>query len=84
MIVKCQDQVCANVPRFTHIEIMLECEKYGFMAEDLFVVVRNAKPGVSRILKQSHACKNHSYFVVFRKVNKIRNSLLQRALSSWD
>ncbi len=37
------------------------------MVEDLFVVVRKNKPGVSRILRQVHARKNHSYFLVFRK-----------------
>jgi hypothetical protein len=31
------------------------------------VLIRNGKPGVSRILQQRHARKNHSYFLVFRK-----------------
>lgn len=66
-IVKCQDEVCANIQRFTHIEIINELTGYGFVAEDLFVVVRKGKPGVSRMLRQAHARKNHSYFVVFLK-----------------
>lgn len=66
-IVKCQDEVCANRQRLSHIEIINELGKYGFIAEDLFVVVRTSKPGVSRILTQAHARKNHSYFVVFLK-----------------
>lgn len=67
-IVKCQDEVCANKQRFTHIEITNELEKYGFIGEDLFVVMRNNKPGVSRLKgKQKHARKNHSYFMVYRK-----------------
>ena len=66
-IVKCQDEVCANRQRLTHLEIINELAKYGFIAEDLFVVVRTGKPGVSRILKQAHARKNHSYFLVFIK-----------------
>lgn len=66
-IVKCQDEVCANVQRFTHIEIINELAGYGFVAEDLFVVVRKGKPGVSRMLRQAHARKNHSYFIVFLK-----------------
>ena len=37
----------------------------GFYAKDLFVVVRANKPGVSRLKKQVHARKNHSYFLVF-------------------
>jgi len=68
-IVKCQDEVCANQQRLTHVEIINELAVEGFVVEDLFVVVRNGKPGVSRILKQSHARKNHSYFLVFRKPN---------------
>lgn len=66
-IVKCQDEVCANRQRFTHVEIMDIYRKLGFVAEDLFVVVRNNRPGVSRVVKQVHARKNHSYFLVFWK-----------------
>ena len=66
-IVKCQDEVCANQQRLTHVELINELAKYGFVSEDLFVVLRNAKPGVSRLLRQAHARKNHSYFLVFLK-----------------
>lgn len=66
-IVKCQDEVCANKQRLTHIEITNELMSYGFIVEDLFVVVRRGNPGVSRIKKQYHARKNHSYFMVYRK-----------------
>ena len=68
-IVKCADEVCANRQRLTHVEIINELAGYGFTVEDLFVVVRVNKPGVSRQLKQAHARKNHSYFLVFRKSN---------------
>lgn len=66
-IVKCQDEVCANVQRLTHVEMINEYAGRGFVAEDLFVVVRTGRPGVSRILKQAHARKSHSYFIVFLK-----------------
>lgn len=66
-MVKCQDEVCANRQRLTHVEIIQELEKNGFVIEDLFVVVRNGKPGVSRVLQQVHARKNHSYFLIFIK-----------------
>ena len=66
-IVKCQDEVCANQQRFTHVEIMNAYEEMGFVAEDLFVVVRKNRPGVSRMIKQVHARKNHSYFLIFWK-----------------
>jgi len=66
-IVKCQDEVCANQQRLTHVEIINELSMMGFTIEDLFVVVRKNRPGVSRVLRQVHARKNHSYFLVFRK-----------------
>lgn len=69
-IVKCQDEVCANKQRLTHVEIINELVKDGFIVEDLFVLVRKNRPGVSRILRQRHARKNHSYFLVFRKSTK--------------
>ena len=67
LIVKCQDEVCANRQRFTHVEIMTAYADMGFVAEDLFVTVRNNRPGVSRTVRQVHARKNHSYFLVFWK-----------------
>lgn len=66
-IVKCMDEVCANQQRLTHVELINEFRNYGFTVEDLFVLLRNNFPGVSRILRQVHARKNHSYFIVFRK-----------------
>jgi hypothetical protein len=66
--VKCQDEVSANRQWLTHVEIINAYAEFGFYARDLFVVVRSNRPGVSRILKQVHARKNHSYFLVFQKV----------------
>jgi len=66
-IVKCQDEVCANQQRLTHVELINELEKDGFATQDLFVVTRRGWPGVSRLLAQAHARKNHSYFLVFTK-----------------
>ncbi len=66
-IVKCQDEVCANQQRLSHVEIINHYETLGFCVEDLFVLLRRNKPGVSRIAKQVHARKNHSYFIVFWK-----------------
>ncbi len=67
LIVKCQDEVSANRQHLTHVEIINEYAQMGFYCKDLFVVVRPNKPGVSRIKKQNHARKNHSYFLVFEK-----------------
>jgi hypothetical protein len=72
-IVKCQDEVCTNRQRLTHIEITNEFARCGFIVEDLFIVVRNNKPGVSRMMtRQYHARKNHSYFMIYRKPRKTR------------
>ena len=67
LIVKCQDEVCSNRQRFTHVEIMQAYADLGFVAEDLFVLMRHNRPGASRVVKQVHARKNHSYFLVFWK-----------------
>lgn len=69
MIVKCQDEVSANLQRLTHVEIINEYTRVGFYPKDLFVLVRANKPAVSRIKVQEHARKNHSYFLVFVKTN---------------
>jgi hypothetical protein len=66
-IVKCADEVCANQQRLTHVEIIEAYRTKGFVVEDLFVVMRHNRPGVSRTVRQVHARKNHSYFLVFRK-----------------
>ncbi|MEZ4514804.1 MAG: DNA methyltransferase [Chloroflexota bacterium] len=67
LIVKCQDEVSAGKQWLTHVEIINEYEGYGFYTKDLFVVVRNNRPVISRLKKQVHARKNHSYFLVFTK-----------------
>jgi tRNA G10 N-methylase Trm11 len=67
MIVKCQDEVSAGRQWLTHIEIVKFYEELGFYTKDLFVVVRQNHASVSRLKKQIHARKNHSYFLVFVK-----------------
>lgn len=67
LIVKCQDEVSANTQHLTHVEIITELERNGFYTKDLFVVVRPNRPGMSRVQRQVHARKNHSYFLVFTK-----------------
>lgn len=69
MIVKCQDEVSANLQRLTHVEIIDTYRGLGFYPKDLFVLVRANRPAVSRLLRQEHARKNHSYFLVFVKTN---------------
>ena len=64
-IVKSQDEVSANRQRLTHVELIKHFEGLDFYCKDLFVVVRQNKPGMSRMKKQVHARKSHSYFLVF-------------------
>jgi hypothetical protein len=66
-IVKCQDEVCANRQRLTHVEIINELGANGWICEDLVVLLQEGRPGVSRMVKQLHFRKAHSYFLVFRK-----------------
>ena len=70
MIVKCQDEVSANRQWLTHVEIINFYEQLGFYTKDLFVVVRKNKASIARLIKQKHARKNHSYFLVFVKNGK--------------
>lgn len=65
-IVKCQDEVSANRQKLTHVELTYIYEKIGFYCKDLFVVQRQNAPGISRLVKQQHSRKNHSYFLVFQ------------------
>jgi len=67
LIVKCQDEVSAGIQRLTHVEIIMNYLRLGFYCKDLFVVTRLNKPGVVRQIKQLHARKNHSYFLIFQK-----------------
>ena len=69
LIVKCQDEVSANRQRLTHVELINAYAEAGFYCKDLFVVVRQTRPVVARLLRQEHARKNHSYFLVFIKLD---------------
>ena len=67
LIVKCQDEVSANKQWLTHVEIINAMAARGYYAKDIFIVVRNNRPIVSRMKKQVYARKNHSYFLVLVK-----------------
>jgi hypothetical protein len=73
LIVKCQDEVSANTQRLTHVEIINHYTQLGYYAKDLFVVVRSNSPCITRLKKQVHARKNHSYFLVFVKTSSPRS-----------
>lgn len=67
LIVKCQDAVSANRQHLTHVELINAYAEMGFYARDLFVLVRTNRPAISRLVRQVHARKNHSYFLVLVK-----------------
>ena len=73
-IVKCQDEVSANRQNLTHVEIINAYAELKFFCKDLFVVVRPNRPGMSRVMRQVHARKNHSYFLVFIKIPEGKSS----------
>jgi hypothetical protein len=81
-IVKCQDEVSANRQKLTHIELIWAYEKHGFYCKDLFVVVRRNAPVVSRLIKQEHARKNHSYFLVFERQDH-RKAISYSNFADW-
>jgi len=84
-IVKCQDEVSANRQKLTHVELIFGYERLGYYCKDLFVVTRLNRPVVSRLLKQEHARKNHSYFLVFIKTSgKLPYSNFRALLGSYS
>ena len=83
LIVKCQDEVCSNRRGSHTLRSCVEYENLGFVAEDIFVVMRNNRPGVSRMARQVHARKNHSYFLVFWKRGKTR-SIWEPPVTHWS
>jgi hypothetical protein len=83
-IVKCQDEVSANRQRLTHVELINAYEDMGYYCKDLFVVVRPNRPGVARLLRQEHARKNHSYFLVFVKLDPRHPRRLRRHTTQPD
>jgi len=82
LIVKCQDEVSANRQHLTHVEIINAYEQIGFYIKDLFIVVRRNRPSVSRIKRQFHARKNHSYFLVCIKI-PMRKALMRMRSSHF-
>lgn len=81
-IVKCQDEVSANRQKLTHVELIWAYENLGFYCKDIFVVVRRNAPVISRLVKQKHARKNHSYFLVFERQDH-RKKLDYSNFSEW-
>lgn len=71
LVVKCQDEVSCHRQFLTHVQIINFAAGLGYYCKDLFVVMRRDTPQATpRMVKQNHARKNHSYFLVFLKTGK--------------
>lgn len=66
LVVKCQDEVCAHKLRLTHVELIADYKRFGLECDDMFVLVSTNNPGVSRMKRQYHSRRNHSFFVIFK------------------
>ncbi len=66
ILCKCQDEIQGCKKKWSHIEIKDIAEQMGLYAKDLFILVNDRKPKVTR--KQKHARKSHSYLWVFQVV----------------
>ncbi len=68
VMVKCQDEVASGRQRLTHVDVIEAYRNFGFECDDLFVLVQTGRPMVnSRVKRQRHARKNHSYLLVFKR-----------------
>lgn len=67
LVFKCQDTVSSGKQCLSHVHIINEAEKLGFVCEDIFVLLaKNRIIGHNHSI-QKHARKFHSYFLVFIK-----------------
>lgn len=71
LIFKCQDKVSSSKQYWSHCFIEEQAVKIGFYPIDLFVLLaKNRIVADWQLKNQKHARKYHSYFWVFKKVNK--------------
>ena len=67
LIFKCQDTVSSGKQYLSHVHIINEAEKLGFVCEDIFVLLAKTRIIGHNHSIQKHARKFHSYFLVFIK-----------------
>jgi hypothetical protein len=66
--VKCKDEVCNGIQRWSHIEIFLiATTELGLYARDLAILEPDARMNPNRWANQYHLRKTHSYLWVFEK-----------------
>lgn len=67
IVVKCMDEIMGGKQHLNHVTIINHWTNEGLIVEDFFVLVQKGTPTM-RHPYQLHARKNHSYYIVFRKV----------------
>ena len=67
LVVKCQDAVSDGNQHFSHCEIINVALSLGFYPKDLFILLAKHRVNRWKDVKQQHARKFHSYFIVFIK-----------------
>lgn len=72
LIFKCQDKVSSGTQYLSHVFIINQAVSIGFYPVDIFVLLAKSRLTAKWQMKnQLHARKFHSYFLVFRKTNKV-------------
>ena len=65
--VKCQDAVHGGKQYMTHAHVIATAEAIGMNVLDLFVLIRKNPPFSPNMVRQVHARKTHSYYIVLAK-----------------
>lgn len=78
LVVKCMDEIMSGKQQLNHITLINIGIQLGFIVEDLFVLVQKNVPTM-RHNYQLHARKNHSYYIIFRKNEKVFQISIERS-----
>lgn len=74
-IIKCQDKVSSRKQYISHNYIINLANESGLYCEDIFVLLAYNRLLSSKHINQKHARKYHSYFLVFRKNQKLTDAV---------
>lgn len=69
LIMKTMDTVSSGKQIFTSQYVINKCAEYGLELLDTFILIAQTKILSSKITKQQHARKYHSYFFCFKKTS---------------
>lgn len=72
LVVKCQDKVSSGKQYLSHVFLINKAIQIGFYPIDLFVLLAKSRIYAAwQVKNQQHSRKFHSYFIVFKKCEKI-------------